>query len=125
MIKEDSLFNAMIDALSTHVGTVNNINWNNGITVKCFLFDGMWFPLRATVNHARWLQGLTHNAITTECERNLNKVFSPLKPFVKDMQIQANQLPIATFSDEIEGRKRKWEAINALNAREQLIQGYS
>lgn len=124
MINEDSLFNAIIDAAKTHAGTVNTINWNNG-KVRCFLFDGMWFPLRATVNHARRLQGQSCNADTNVCERNLEDVLSPLKPFLKDLPLKANQLTIATFADQIEGRKRKWEAINSLNAKQQLIQGYA
>jgi hypothetical protein len=53
------------------------------------------------------------------------KVSSPLQPFIKDISIVANQLPIATFSDEIEGRKRKWDALNAHKVREQLIEGYA
>jgi hypothetical protein len=126
MINENSLFDAMLDAMRTHSGNATNINWNNGVSVRCFLFNGLWFPLRATINHARQLQGEPNDqAITTMCESDLIKVLSPLKPYIKDIPITANQLPIATFSDEIEGRKRKWEAINALNAKEQLIQGYS
>jgi hypothetical protein len=126
MINENSLFNAMLEAMQTHSGTATNINWNNGVSVRCFLFNGIWFPLRATINHARRLHGEPNDqAITTVCESDLIKVLSPLQPFIKDISIVANQLPIATFSDEIEGRKRKWDALNAHKVREQLIQGYA
>ena len=122
-ISENSLFNAIIDAMKTHSGTETMINWYNG-PLECFLFDGMWFPLRKTVNHARHLQGL-RDADNTECRRNLKEVLRPLDPFIRTVTLNANELNIATFADQVEGRKRKWEAINALNAKEQLIQGYS
>jgi len=124
MINEDSLFQAMIDAAKTHHGIVSNIKWSNGITY-CFLFDGMWFPLRATINHARRLQGLPDNANKNQCEGDLRTLLDPLKPLIKQIPLTANQLATATFADQIEGRKRKWEAINSLNAKQQLIQGYA
>ncbi len=127
-ISENSLFSAMLEAMHTHAGTKTNIKWNNNTTLRCFLFDGYWYPLRATINHARHLNGKSNNADTTECEKNLINVLSPLKPYVKDIPINSNQLPIANFSDLIESRKRKWEAIKALNSGnslQQLIQCYS
>lgn len=127
-ISENTLFSAMLEAMHTHSGTKTNIKWNNNTTLRCFLFDGYWYPLRATINHARHLNGQSSNAITNECEKNLNTVLFPLKPYIKDIPVEKNQLPIANFSDLIEGRKRKWEAIKALNpgnSLQHLIQCYS
>ena len=126
MINQDSLFSAMIDAMKTHSdamknisGAKNSISWNSG-RVRCFLFDGLWFPLRTTVNYARQLQGITND--TNPCERDLEKLLSPLKPFLKDVELVINKLTKATFADQLEGRKRKWEAIHSLNTKQQLIQ---
>ena len=124
MINEDSLFHAMIDAAKTHHGIVSNNKWSNGITY-CFLFDGMWFPLRATINHARRLQGLPDNANKNQCEGDLRTLLDPLNPVIEQILLTANQLTQATFAYQIEGRKRKWEAINSLNIKQQLIQGYA
>jgi hypothetical protein len=127
-ISENTLFHAMLEAMHTHAGTKSIIQWNNNTLLRCFLFDGYWYPLRATINHARHLNNESNDANTIECEKNLIKVLSPLKPYIKDIPIEKNQLPIANFSDHIEGRKRKWEAINAMNpnnAWQQLIQCYS
>jgi hypothetical protein len=124
MINEDSLFRAMIDAAKTHHVIVSNIKWSNGITY-CFLFDGMWFPLRATINHARRLQGLPDNANKNQCEGDLRTLLDPLNPVIEQILLTANQLTQATFAYQIEGRKRKWEAINSLNVKQQLIQGYA
>ncbi len=121
MINQDSLFKAMIDAMKTHSSATSNIKWNNG-KVRCFLFDDKWFPLRATINHARRLQGISAEATTDRCQSDLETLLNPLSPLLQDVPLMANQLTKATFAERIEGRKRKWAAINSLNATQLLIQ---
>jgi hypothetical protein len=123
MINEDSLFNAIIDAAKTHNGAVRNINWTNGLTY-CFLYDGQWFPIRAVINHANRLQGLPSSDTTDQCKTKLKKLLAPFKPLIKQIPLTANKLANASFADQIEGRKRRWEAINSpIDKKIQLIQG--
>jgi hypothetical protein len=124
MINQDSLFNAMNDALKKHDGIATNIVWNNG-RVRCFLFDGFWFPLRSTVNYALLLQGDAANATTAQCQTHLENLLFPLNPVLRDVVLYANQLQEASISDKIEGRKEKRKAIIALNKNNQLILEYA
>jgi hypothetical protein len=123
MINENSLFNAMIDAMKTHHGMVSSIKWSNGTTF-CFLYDGQWFPIRAVINHANGLQGQSSNDTTDQCKTKLKNLLAPLKPLIKQIPMTANQLANASYADQIEGRKRIWEAINSpIDKKRMLIQG--
>ena len=123
MITEDSLFNAIIDASKTHHGIASNIEWNNGTTF-CFLYNNQWFPIRAVINHANRLKGQPDNDTTDVCKRKLNNLLAPFNPFIKQILLTTNTLADASFADQIEERKRKWESINSpIDKKRQLIQG--
>lgn len=122
MINEDSLLNAIVDAKKQHHGINANIQWNNG-TLRCFLYDGQWFPLRAVMNHAHRLQDLPADPTTDECERNLRRLLFPLEPVVADILLIANQLADANVAEQIDERNRKRNALHSLSKKIQLIQG--
>jgi hypothetical protein len=119
---KELLLRAIHDALYTHIHGAGVLSWNNG-TVRCFLYDGRWFPLRATVNHARALAGL-EEVNSNRCSSELSQLVSPFKLSIQDVNLVANQLGIADEAQRQMQKGNVWVALNELNALRELVKGF-